>query len=213
MRYVALAGIVSLLACTWANAQSTSFTISSGYSNVQISHNSGLFYSRDGGYVDGEFMWRAPAARFPLLLGAAVSASSYYDFEHVQATFSDGTTGRARLESDLTFASFEGRVALPISFGREGGRGFFVIPKLGAGLLVDRYAIDSAANFGGFTSFDTSYHHGAAFDIRPGLQAGYSWGWGSAGAEVSYMAGFGDFGRLGSIAQEIRAGAFFRIKF
>jgi hypothetical protein len=212
MRYIPLAGIMFLLTCTWVDAQITSFTVSSGYSNVQISHNAGPFYSRDGGYVDGEFMWRIPA-RFPLLLGASVSGSSYFDFEHVDATFSDGTTGRARLESDLGFAALEGRAALPISFGHEGGRGFFIVPKIGVGLLIDSYSIDSASNFGGFTSFETSYHDGAAFDVRPGLQAGYSWGWGSAGAEVSYMAAFGDFGRLGSIAQEIRAGAFFRIKF
>lgn len=212
MRYLVLTAFASLLASSFADAQITSFTISSGYSNVQISHNGGLFYSRDGGYVDGEFMWRIPA-RIPLLLGASLSGSTYYDYRDVNASFPDGSTGTAGLESDLGFVALEARLAVPISFGREGGRGFFIVPKLGIGLLVDSYSIDSAANVGGFTNLQTSYHDGAAFDIRPGLQAGYSWGWGSAGAEVSYMAAFGDFGQLGSVAQEIRAGAFFRIKF
>jgi len=89
--------------------------------------------------------------------------------------FSDGTSGRARLESDLGFVSLEARAALPISFGRHGGTGFFVVPKIGAGLLIDSYGIDNAYNSGGFTYLHTSYHDGAAFDIRPGIQAGYSW--------------------------------------
>jgi hypothetical protein len=214
MRSFVLAGIICVLAGSWAEGQINSFTVSAGYSNVQISHNAGPFYSRDGGYIDGEFMWRLPEeSRFPLLVGGSVSGSTYYDFEHIDVNFSDGTSGRARLESDLGFVSLEARAALPISFGRHGGTGFFVVPKIGAGLLIDSYGIDNAYNSGGFTYLHTSYHDGAAFDIRPGIQAGYSWGWGSAGAEVSYMAGFGDFGRLGSIAQEIRAGAFFRVKF
>lgn len=215
MRYVVLAGMTCLLLSTWAAAQTTSFTISAGYSNVQTSHNNGtLFFSRSGGYVDGEFLWRVPNdAHFPFLIGAGLSGSGYYDFMHVPITFPDGTPGRARLESDLSFVSIEARAAVPISFGRRHGQGFFIMPKLGAGLLIDDYAIDSATNSGGVTFFDTHYHDGAAFDIRPGIQAGYSWGWASAGLDASYMAAFGDFGRLGSIAQEVRIGAFFRVRF
>ena len=213
MRHAVMAGIVLLLAGAWASGQITSFTISSGYSNVQISHNAGPFYSRDGGYADGEFLWRLPQAHFPLLLGGSVSGSAHYDYEHLPVTFSDGTPGRVRLESDLGLVSLEARAAVPFSFARRGDRGFFVMPKIGAGLLIDSYAIDNTFNSGGFTYLHTSYHDGAAFDIRPGVQGGYSWGWGSAGIEASYMAAFGDFGRLGSIAQEIRVGAFFRIKY
>lgn len=213
MRHALLAGIISLLAGSWAGAQITSFTISAGYSNIQISHNAGPFYSRDGGYADAEYLWRLPTQHFPLLLGASVSGSTYYDWEHIPVTFSDGSTGRARLESDLGMVSLEARAAVPISFARHGGRGFFVVPKIGAGLLIDSYAIDNSFNSGGFTYLNTTYHDGAAFDIRPGIQGGYSWGWGSAGIDASYMAAFGDFGRLGSIAQEIRVGAFFRIKY
>jgi hypothetical protein len=86
------------------------------------------------------------------------------------------------------------------------------MPQLGMGLLVDSYAIDQSFNSGGLIFINTQYHDGAAFAIRPGVQVGYSWGWGSAGAEVSYMAAWGDFGQLGSRVFELRAGAFFRIK-
>jgi hypothetical protein len=210
---VALVGIICLLTGTWAHGQISSFTVSAGYSNVQISHNGGLFYTRDGGYVDGEVLWRLPTEHVPLLVGASLSGSTYYDWMHVPVTFSDGSPGFVRLESDLGFVSLEARAAVPISFAGPGGRGFFVVPKIGAGLLVDSYAIDNTFNSGGFTFVHTSYHDGAAFDIRPGIQGGYSWGWGSAGIDASYMAAFGDFGRLGSVAQEVRIGAFFRVKF
>ena len=69
MRQTMLAGIVCLLAGTWAQGQITSFTISAGYSNVQISHNAGLHYTRDGGYVDGEYMWRLPTRKLPPAAG------------------------------------------------------------------------------------------------------------------------------------------------
>jgi hypothetical protein len=214
MRYAVLAGAALLVLSTWAAAQEMSFTVSAGYSNVQISHNAGPFYSRDGGYVDGEFLWHVPVeSRFPLLIGGGVSTSGYYDFRHVPITFPDGTPGRARLESDLSFVSIEARAAMPIALGPSRSHGFFVMPKIGAGLLINDSAIDTATNSGGVTFLDTHYHDGAAFDVRPGLQAGYSWGWGSAGIDASYMAAFGDFGRLGSIAQEVRIGAFFRVRF
>lgn len=213
MRQTMLAGMMCLLAGTWAHGQITSFTISAGYSNIQISHNAGLHYTRDGGYADGEYMWRLPTQNFPLLLGGSISGSTYNDWDHIPVTFADGTPGRVRLESDLGLVSLEARAAVPFSFARNGDAGFFVVPKIGAGLLIDTYAIDHIASSGGFQFVHTSYHDGAAFDIRPGIQGGYSWGWGSAGIEASYMAGFGDFGRLGSIAQEVRIGAFFRMKF
>lgn len=212
LRAAAIVGLTLILS-PWAAAQQTSFTVSAGYSNVQFSHSS-LFYGRDGGYVDGDFMWRLPnRSPVPLLVGGGLSFSGYYDFMHVPITFPDGTPGRARLESDVSLVSFEARAAAPISLWQEGGRGVFIMPKVGAGLLINDYAIDNASTSGGATFLFTHYHDGAAFDIRPGIQGGYSWGWGSAGVEVSYMAAFGDFGRLGSIAQEVRAGAFFRVRF
>lgn len=213
MRQYMLAGIVCLLAGTWARGQISSFTISAGYSNIQISHNAGLFYSRDGGYADGEVMWRLPTESFPLLLGGSISGSSYGESEHIPVTFTDGTPGFVRLYSGLGLVSFEARAAVPFSFGARGDTGLFVVPKLGAGLLIDTYGIDHIVSSGGLDYIHRSYHDGAAFDIRPCIQGGYSWGWGSAGIEASYMAGFGEFGRLGSIAQEVRIGAFFRVKF
>jgi hypothetical protein len=206
---VVLAPILSRCAA----AESPSFTVSGGYSNVQIGHKSDLYYNRDGTYVDGEFLLRPMPSSLPLLLGAGFSASGYDDIVYVPALLDPRTIGQVRLASHVGFFSAEARAAMPISFASQSGRGLFLMPRVGAGLLVDDYSITTPIfNLGG-TLIDKHKHDRAAFDVRPAIQGGYSWGWGSAGVEVSYMAAFGDFGKLGSIAQEIRAGAFFRVRF
>ena len=67
--------------------------------------------------------------------------------------------------------------------------------------------------FFGFTFFQTYNHTGAAFDVHPALQIGYSQGPFSVGGEVSYIAAFGTFGALGDVAQEVRVGAFITIRY
>lgn len=210
MRCFVCAAVICLLSAPLALAQNTSFTVSAGYSNVQFGHTSGLPYERNGGYVDGELLWRVPDLRFPLLLGAGISGSGYSDTERLLVTFPNGFTGFTHLYSDQGLFSIEARAAVPI---RIGDRGVFVMPQLGAGLLVDDYAIDTLVSTSGGTFINTEYHDGAAFLLRPGIQAGYSWGWGSVGGELTYMVAWGDFGRLGSRALEFRAGVFFRVKF
>ena len=210
MRSLLLVAAV-VLSAPLAVAQNAAFTVSGGYSNIQLGHSNGLFYQRSGGYLDGDVLWRVPDLSYPLLLGVGASGSGHYDSRDTFVTFNDGTAGDARLYSDLGFFTVEGRAALPIRI--PGTRGFFVMPRIGAGLLIDSYSIDRFSNAGGFTFIDTDYHDGAAFEIRPALQAGYAWDWGSVGAEVSYMAAWGDFGRFGSKAQEVRAGVFVRVRF
>jgi len=208
MRYVGFAAAICLLSGSPLLAQLSS-TVSAGYSNIQIGHNQGLWYERNGAYVDGDMLWRMPPRDFPILLGVGVSGSTYDDTHHLYATFPDGFTGYTHLYSDLENFTLEGRLAVPIPIGRTG---FFVLPKLGAGLLVDNYAIDNLVSSGGNTFINTEYHTGAAFALRPCVQAGYSWGWGSVGGEISYMAAWGDFGRLGSNALEFRTGVFLRFR-
>jgi hypothetical protein len=211
MRRCALAAaLFCLVACYPAMAQ-TSFTVSTGYSDVQFGPHSRLFFNHDGAYVDGDVLWHIRDAHFPLLLGAGISGSGYHERgPRIFETFPDGFTDFTHLYSDVGLFSIEGRAAIPISFGRSG---FFVVPQLGMGLLIQNHAIDTLTPMNGTTFLTTDYHTGAAFDIRPGIQAGYSWGWGSAGLEASYMAAWGDFGALGSRALEFRAGVFFRFKF
>ena len=212
MRRSVLLGLcVLMLAAGAASAQISSFTISGGYSDVQFGPHSKPFFNHDGGYIDGDVFWQIPNAPCPCLIGAGISGSGYHARgPGVQETFPDGFTDFTHFYSDVELFSIEARAAFPIAFGRSG---FFLMPQIGAGLLIDNYAIDKLTPSNGTTFLDTAYFTGAAFDIRPGIEAGYSWGWGSAGLEASYMAAWGDFGRLGSRALEFRTGVFLRFKF
>jgi hypothetical protein len=188
-----------MLAAGVCSAQRPAFSVSAGYSNFHVSNTaSSLNYERDGGYVDGDLSLLLPTTP-RLIVGAGVSGSFRYKTEDFQSdSFTIvGNTSRVSLYS------LEARIGMPIS--SRDSHGFFVLPRLGAGLLVSDYAIDTP-NF-------TEFHTGAAFEVRPSLQAGYSWGRGSAGVEVSYMAAWGNFGNLGNHAQEFRAGAFLRFRF
>lgn len=210
MRWIIVFTVACLICGSYASADQA-FSVSGGYSHVHFGRSSETFYNRDGGYVDGDVLWRIPAVPFPLVLGAGVNGSGYYDRHDGLSSFSNDFFDRDRLQSDVGLFSLEARAGIPIQL--PFARGFFVMPRLGAGLLVDSYSIDRQSQSSGVTFFDTDDHQGAAFELRPALQAGYSWGSGSAGAEVSYMAAWGDFGRLGSTAREFRAGVFVRFRF
>jgi hypothetical protein len=170
-----------------------------------------LFYDHSGAYVDADVAWtfRLPV---PLQLGVAATGSGYWDRQSIPNTSTDNFSDyyRDHLYSDLGMFELEPRVGL-----RFGGKtGFFIMPRAGAGLLVDSYGIDrsSTDNFGN-TYIHTDYHSGAAFEVRPAIQAGYNFGFISAGVEGSYLWSWGDFGALGHHAQEYRVGAFIKFDF
>ena len=193
---------VVFLSATLCQAQNAAWTVSTGYANLNVAHQTeGVFYSKDGGYVDGDVTWLVSRQPIPVLLGAGLSVSGFYDSKDVFTP--SGFFPEERLDSSLSLVALEGRIGIPIQFERA--RGWFILPRLGAGLLIDDYAIDHL--------YTTDYHTGAAFEIRPAIQVGYSFGFWSIGAEASYMAAWGDFGRLGDTAQEIRGGIFARFKF
>src|ERR1700722_14927011 len=197
LRYFTFA-VGLLISCSIASAQYPSSGISAGYSHLTMGRADGLFYNHDGGYVDLNAAFRPPGS--PILAGFGVSGSGFYD--RMDDPFS------TRLYSMVGFFSLEGRLALPLTV--EGVRGWFLLPRIGAGLLVDSYGIDrDEVDSQGFTFVHTDWHDGAAFEVRPDLQAGYSFGRGAVGADVSYMGAWGDFGRFSSSAQELRAGVFF----
>ncbi len=201
MRYFTFA-LGLLISCSIASAQYSSSGLSFGYSHFDMGHANGLFYNHDGGYFDLNAAWRVPGA--PVLAGFGVGGSGYY--KHEEDQFSNN------IYSDVGLFSLEGRLALPLSI--KEARGWFLLPRIGAGLLVDSYGIDhDVINGNGFLIIHTDWHDGAAFEVRPDLAAGYSWGRGSAGVDVSYMVGWGDFGAFSSSAEEFRAGVFFSFRF
>jgi hypothetical protein len=189
------------------------FTFSAGYSHIELDNPSNLFHSKDGPYFDTDFAFHPPHLSLPLTIGVGITGSGYFDSQDTTFRFSPTTFGTATLYSDIGFFEIEPRVALSFYSGGRRLTGFFVRPRIGAGLLVDSYGIDHVSQTVFQTTFATFYHTGAAFEIRPAVQVGFSWGPGEAGAEVSYMAAWGDFGEFGSEAQEFRAGGFFTWRF
>jgi hypothetical protein len=203
---------MGLLMCATARGQAYYSSISGGYSNLQTQHTgSGLFYDHSGAYLDFDFGWRVPNPDFPLLLGLGITGSDYWDSHSIINTFPDGNVAQVNLDSDVGLFELEPRIGLALWSANMPG--MFLKPRLGAGLLIDNYAIDQTIPVTGGNILGTQYHTGAAFEVRPAVQAGYSWGPGAFGAELSYMAAWGGFGRLGNDAQEFRAGVFFTFRY
>jgi hypothetical protein len=189
-------------------------TLSGGYSNLQVEHTAGgSFFSHDGPYIDADLAWRIPNPDFPLRLGIGITGSGYWDSQSITVPVDNNTAlAQTNLYSDVVLFELEPRIALALWSPYMPG--WFLKPRLGAGLLIDSYDIDHATTTtSGNTFITTDSQSGAAFEVRPAVQAGYSWGPGSIGAEVSYMLAWGSFGRLGDQAQEFRAGVFFSLRF
>jgi len=207
--------VIVLLIASNSNAQSgafnSAFGFSTGYSHVQLENDNALFHGKDGAYFDMDFAFRIPRQKIPILVGVGVTGSGYWDSQDTSFRLSPNTFATATLYSDLGFFELEPRVAIALYTKRN--RGWFVRPRIGAGLLLDSYGIDHVTQSVFQTTFSTEYHTGAAFEVRPAVQAGFSWGPGEVGAEVSYMAAWGDFGAFGNEAQEFRAGAFYNVRF
>jgi hypothetical protein len=169
------------------------FSFTAGYSNLEFKDATGVFYNTSGPYFDGNFALPLPNLDSPIV-GFGVSVTGHYDNRDF--------TNVGTLYSDVNLVSFEGRIAAPIP--ADSDQGLFLLPRLGLGVLFDNYQIERPA--GGSNSY-TSTHNGFAAEARPSIEAGYRWSPnGSAGIEGSYMYAWGDFGRLGSFAQELRVG-------
>ena len=174
-------------------------TVSAGYSNLQTERAANLFYDHSGPYVDADFAWRLPLI-VPLQAGFGVTGSGYFDRESVYFPNNNNFYyPYDRLYSDVGMLELEPRIGVRLG----GDSGFFAIPRVGAGLLIDSYAVDQSNTINSNTYFSTDHHTGAAFEVRPAIQAGYSWGPASVGLEASYLYAWGDFGGLGHHAQEI----------
>ena len=182
-------------------------TVSAGYSNLQLGKPGNLFYTHDGTYLDVDALWSLPVV--PVRIGIGLSGSDYWRRESDSFQLNNGFYDDDRPRSEVGMFAIEPRVSLHLG----GYHGLFVEPSLGAGLLINSYSIDQVSTSNGNTYLNTQDHTGAAFELRPGIQLGYSWPFISAGVEASYMHAVGDFGGLGHNAQEGRLGAFIKFNF
>ncbi|HSV15274.1 MAG TPA: hypothetical protein VLI90_13525 [Tepidisphaeraceae bacterium] len=208
---VAVAIVASVNAT--ARAQRWDFGIAVGYSHIDLDKPGSLFHSKDGPYFDADFAVRLPRLALPLSLGVGITGSGYFDSRTQDFLISSTTLATTTLYSDIGFFEIEPRATLAFYMHQRYRTGLFIKPRIGAGLLIDSYTIDHVTQNSFATIFETHYHSGAAFEVRPAVQVGYSWGPGEVGAEFSYMAAWGDLGDFGSEAQEFRAGPFFTWRF
>jgi hypothetical protein len=176
------------------------FTISGGYSNVTFNGNSAIPYSHDGGYID--FAGYTPIPNSDALIaGLGLTWSGYWNDYSVTYRVPPFYT---TYSGDISMFEIEGRIGYQI--GARSGRGIYILPRIGAGLLIDNYTVGRP--YYGYSYFYGSYisYTGLAFEIRPDIELGYRINNFNIGCEASYMAAWGDFGKLGSMAQEARVG-------
>lgn len=193
-----------LLVATPGFAQIGSLSTSAGWSHLFVNGGGGkgVYFARNGFYLDGEFDWQAARGPVPLLLGAGMNFAGYVRTQDIAGFGGGNYVFEVGRESDVILMALEARAAVPIS--PPEWRGWYLMPKLGAGLLIDSYSIETPTRL--------MEHTAAAFEVRPAIQAGYSWGRWSLGAECAYMAASGNFGTFGNSAQQLQAGVFFRLR-
>jgi hypothetical protein len=186
-------------------------TFSGGYSHIYPQGNSGLTFNKDGAYIDGDFSWRLPG-QIPFMAGFGLTWNGTWGSENVQLLSNNGLfLNNYWLYSDIDNFAFEPRLALKLRV--PGLPGLEIRPRIGAGPMFTYYSIDNAQTFNNVTFFNTFYHSGAAFEVRPDIQVGYGYGGVSFGADFSYSAAWGSFGQLGDEMQEFRAGAYVRFRY
>ena len=174
-------------------------SISSGISYLVFNHSSNAaFYSRTGAYVDTNVNFHLPDLHLPVVLGAGVTASSFWDNEDF--------FGAECLYSNVNLIAGEGRISIPFAFFEGEDYGPYITPRIGIGGLYDNYLVQTPFN-------GNSYHNGGAFEVRPGILFGYRYQSFSIGVEVSYMVAWGNFGDFSSNAQEVRGGLLVAYRF
>jgi hypothetical protein len=192
------------------------FALTGGYSHMFPQRDGDLFFDKDGAYIDGNFAYRLPGSPVPIFAGVGITASGYWDSENSDIFFlnnnnNNGFGYNQNLYSDVELIEAEPRLAVKLLI--PGLPGFYIRPQIGAGLLVSNYSVDMVQTINNVSFIHTQYYTGAAFDIRPDVEAGWSFGRTSFGMDVSYMAAFGGFGQMGDVMQELRVGLFARFRY
>jgi hypothetical protein len=177
-------------------------TISGGYSNVHFNGNNAIPYNRQGGYIDVNVYEKLPPNDSPVF-GLGISASGNWDdytINYPTAPFIKS------FYADTSMLSAEIRIAFP--FGLPSPRqGFYCLPRIGIGALVNNFSVGQPYYaYPNYYLADGSTHTGIGFEVRPDIEIGYRIKKFNIGFEASYMAAWGNFGKLGNITQELRLG-------
>jgi hypothetical protein len=177
-------------------------TIAGGYSNVHFNGKNAIPYNPQGGYIDANIYARMPNYDSPII-GFGISASGNWDdytINYPAAPF------ERSFSADTDMVSAEVRFAFPFGFPSL-DRGFYCLPRIGIGVLVDNFT--AGQPYYGYPNYffgSSTNHTGIGYEVRPDIELGYRKSGFNIGCEASYMACWGNFGKLGNLAQELRIG-------
>jgi hypothetical protein len=186
----------------------SSFTFSVGWASLNSSGGDTILDEVDGYYFDTDFSYRLKPDS-PLWLGISFNGSYFHEEDDQEVT---GGVIPTEVEVDAALSTFciEPRLTFLLLPRRD--RGPYVAGKLGAGLLIADYwasrIVERPGGFGVDTEGDTTF----AFEVRPGVQVGYTGGPWALGVEAYEMWAWGDFNELGDQLNELRIGFFFTLR-
>jgi len=185
----------------------TAVTFSAGWARLEGEGDS-LIDGEDGYYFDTEFSFRRDTSS-PLWMGVSFNFSYFEEERDVQA---DSTILPTEVDVAAQLSNFaiEPRITYVLLPRRD--KGIYLAGKLGVGLLITDYWATAVVERPAGLFIDSEGDTVAAFEVRPGVQVGYSGGAWAVGAEVSNMWAWGDFGPVGDQLQETRLGIFFTMK-
>jgi hypothetical protein len=177
-------------------------TISGGYSSVHFNGKNAIPYNPQGGYIDANIYDRMPNYDSPIL-GLGISATGNWD----DYTINYPTAPFYRsFYADTSMVSAEVRFAFPFGLPSP-DHGLYCLPRLGIGVLVNNSTVGQP--YYGYPNYyfgTDSNHTGLGFEVRPDIELGYRIKRFNIAFEVSYMAAWGNFGKLGNLSQELRLG-------
>ena len=177
-------------------------TLSGGYSNVHFNGNNAIPYNPQGGFIDLNIYAKMPSYDSPII-GLGISATGNWD----DYTINYPTAPFYRsFSADTNMTTAEVRVAFPFGLPNS-DHGLYCLPRLGIGALLDNFTVGQP--YYGYPTYylgaDTT-HTGWAVEVRPDIEIGYRINRFNIGCEASYMAAWGNFGKLGNLTTEVRLG-------
>lgn len=185
----------------------SAFTFSVGWARLEGDGDS-LIDGEDGYYFDTDFAFR-PNTDSPLWFGISFNGSYFEEEEDVEV---DGGVFPTEVDVGAQLSNFAIEPRLTVVLLPRQDRGVYLAGRLGVGLLITDYWATTVVERPGGFFVESDGDTVAAFEVRPGLQLGFSGGAWVLGLEASNMWAWGDFGPVGDQIEERRVGIFFTLR-
>jgi hypothetical protein len=185
-------------------------TLSGGFSDVHFNGKSAIPYNPIGGYIDLNGYAKMPTYESPIV-GFGLTASGNWDDYTI--TYPNTAPFYSSFVANTAMYSAEVRFAFPFGVP-DLDDGLYVLPRLGIGALVTNFTVAQPYLDPPFYPFGLyTTHTGIAVEVRPDIEIGYRIRRFNIACEASYMAAWGNFGKLGNVAQDVRVGLLIGYRF